>query len=82
MVTTGSITILLGSIPLCTINSFGIADSDSKYKTPPSEFVSKNCLTIPSAKYVFPVAVSPARAVILLEGSPPNRLPERRALNK
>jgi RecA/RadA recombinase len=70
-VVTGKITIRSGSIPLSTTICFVIADSDSKYNTPASGFASRNDLTIPITKNVFPVADSPATAVILFAGNPP-----------
>ena len=61
--------------------SLEMADSDSKYTTPASGFVSKKCLTTLKQKNVLPVLDSPAIAVILLDGRPPKIDPETTALN-
>ena len=80
-VVTGIITILLGSIPRSTTICRVIALSLSKYMTPAFGSLSRKDLTIPIRKYVLPVALSPARTVILLDARPPYILPDRRPLN-
>ena len=79
-VVTGMITIRLGSIPRSITICFVIALSLSKYNTPASGLASRKFLTIPMRKNVLPVALSPAIAVILFDGRPPFRLPDRSAL--
>ena len=74
-------TTLFVSIPLICIISFVTADSVSKYITTASLCVSKNCLTTPSTKNVFPVAASPAKTVILLLATPPYIDPDSTAFN-
>ena len=78
-VETGTITTLLLLTPLLSTKSFVKALSDSKNTTPPSLYLSKKCLTIPKAKNVLPVAASPAIAVILFDGNPPNMDPDNKA---
>ena len=75
-VVTGNITIRFVSIPLSITICFVIALSLSKYITPASGFASRKFLTIPIRKYVLPVALSPASAVILFAGSPPFKSPD------
>ena len=57
-----------------------IALSLSNNITPPSGFASRKCFIIPIRKNVLPVALSPARAVILFAGKPPVIEPDNNAL--
>ncbi len=68
------------SIPRVLSILLVIADSVSKYITCAAGFVCKKFLTIDKAKNVLPVLDSPARAVILFDGRPPNILPLTKAL--
>ena len=80
IVDTGNNTIRLESIPRDSIISLEIADSVSKYMTPPVGFAFRKLRTTLSAKNVLPVLLSPANAVTLLEGIPPYIDPLQRAL--
>jgi hypothetical protein len=60
--------------------SFDRELSDSKYITAPVGLDSRKFLQIERAKNVFPVASSPANAIIRFEGRPAKIEPERRAL--
>ena len=55
---------------------FVIALSLSKYITPAFGSLSRKFFTIPIRKYVLPVALSPAKAVILFAGNPPFKFPD------
>ena len=70
-----------GSMPRSLNISDVTACSESKYNTTPSGLSFKNFATIPIAKNVLPVALSPASAMILLSAIPPYKLPLSNALN-